>query len=78
MLLGTGLDVWEVIATVRDNANQVGEAADYLELPEALIGAAVAYYGEFTDEVDAEIVLNEQESRRALDALAAGQAALRS
>lgn len=75
-LVGTGLDVWEVIATVRDNANDVTEAADYLEVPEPLVGAAVTYYGEFKDEIDAEIALNEEESRRALDALAAGRAAL--
>ena len=77
-LAGTGLDVWEVIATVRDNGNDVAQAADYLELPESVIAAAVTYYGEFKGEIDAEIALNEEESRRGLEAIAAGEAALRS
>jgi hypothetical protein len=29
-LLGRGLDVWEVIATIRDNNGSMAEAADYL------------------------------------------------
>jgi uncharacterized protein (DUF433 family) len=45
-LLGRGLDVWEVIATVRDNNGSVTEAADYLEIPAGLVQAAVTYYGE--------------------------------
>jgi len=30
-LLGAGGDVWEVIATVRDNDGNIAAAADYLE-----------------------------------------------
>jgi hypothetical protein len=45
-LLGRGLDVWEVIATIRDNNGSMAEAAEYLQIPAGLVEAAVAYYGE--------------------------------
>src|SRR4029077_16082935 len=54
-LIGRGLDVWEVIATVRDNEGSVTEAAEYVQVPVVLVQAAVAYYGEYRDEIDAEI-----------------------
>ena len=57
-LLGRGLDVWEVIATVRDNNGSMAEAADYLQVPAGLVEAAVAYYGVYRDEIDREIELN--------------------
>ena len=41
-LLGTGKDVWEVVATVRDNDGDLGQAARYLELPLGLVQAAVS------------------------------------
>ena len=31
-LLGRGLDVWEVIATIRDNNGSMAEAAEYLQI----------------------------------------------
>lgn len=74
-LLGTQLDVWEVIATVRDNAD-VAKAAKYLQVPAGLVEAAVIYYGEFRDEIDAEIALNAAESDRAHAAWMAGRQAL--
>jgi hypothetical protein len=46
-LLGRGLDVWEVIATIRDNNGSIAEAAEYLQIPAGLVEAAVAYYGEY-------------------------------
>jgi hypothetical protein len=61
-LLGCGLDVWEVIATVPDNDGSVADAADYL--PSGLMEAAVAYFGEYRDEIDREIGLNEAEYER--------------
>jgi len=75
-VLGTGLDVWEVVATVRDNANDPQEAADYLGVPHGLVQAAVAYYGEYHGEIDAEIALNEAEWQRGYAASQAGQRAL--
>lgn len=75
-IIGTGLDVWEIIATVRDNDNDVAEAASYLSVPAGVIEAAVTYYGEFRDEIDAEIAANREESERAYAAWQAGQQAL--
>lgn len=76
-LIGSGLDVWEVIATVRDNGGSIEDAAAYLEIPIGLAQAAVAYYGEYQDEIDAEIELNDAEYQRGLDTAAAGERALR-
>lgn len=76
-MVGSGLDVWEVIATVRDNDGSVEEAAAYLEVPFGLVQAAAAYYGEYRDEIDQEIELNEAEYQRGLEAAAAGERALR-
>lgn len=76
-LVGRGLDVWEVIATVRDNEGSLQAAAEYLQVPPGLVEAAVAYYGEYRDEIDEEIELNEQEYERGRAAAAAGEQALR-
>lgn len=76
-LLGRGLDVWEVIATVRDNNGSISQAAEYLQVPAGLVEAAVAYYGEFCDEIEREIELNEAEYERGKASAAAGERALR-
>lgn len=75
-LAGTGADVWEVIATVRDNDGDIGEAADYLQMSLGLVQAAVTYYGAYRDEIDAWIEGNEREGDEAHAAWLAGQAAL--
>jgi hypothetical protein len=75
-LIGTGKDVWEVVATVRDNNGDLGEAAHYLHLPLGLVQAAVNYYGAYTDEIDQWIEANEQEAAEAHAAWTAGQAAI--
>jgi hypothetical protein len=75
-LIGTQLDVWEVIATVRDNDNDVAEAAAYLNVPRGLVEAAVIYYGEFHDEIDEEIAVNADEAERGHAAWLAGQETL--
>lgn len=77
-LIGTGLDVWEVIATVRDNDSDPQEAADYLGIPRGLVEAAVSYYGDYREEIDAEVALNEEEWRRGYRAFEAGRHALES
>jgi uncharacterized protein (DUF433 family) len=74
--VGTGKDVWEVIATIRDNDNDLHEAAEYLRLPLGLVQAAVAYYGAYTSEVDELIADNERMAEEARAAWVAGQAAL--
>ncbi|UQX10030.1 hypothetical protein [Candidatus Mycobacterium methanotrophicum] len=76
-LVGRGLDVWEAVATVRDNDGSITEAAEYLQIPAGLVEAAVAYYGEHRDEIDAEIEHNEAEYERGRAASAAAQQALR-
>jgi hypothetical protein len=76
-LVGTGKDVWEVIATVRDNNGDLGDAARYLDMPLGLVQAAVTYYGAYTDEVDQWIDSNEREAAEAHAAWSAGQAAIR-
>jgi hypothetical protein len=76
-LLGTGKDVWEVVATVRDNDGDLAEAARYLEVPQGLVQAAVSYYGAYPDEIEQWIDLNEQEATEAHAAYAAGRAAVR-
>ena len=71
-LIGTGKDVWEVIAAVRDNDGDIAETARYLEIPLGLVQAAVTYYGAYTDEIDQWIVANEQEAAEAHAAWMAG------
>jgi uncharacterized protein (DUF433 family) len=75
-LVGTGMDVWEVIATVRDNDNDPRAAAEYLRVAVGLVQAAISYYGVYTDEIDELIADNEREAEQARAAWAAGQAAL--
>ncbi len=75
-LVGTAADVWEVVATVRDNGGDVREAAEYLEMPMGLVQAAVTYYGAYPEEIDEWIGLNEREADEAHAAWLAGQAAL--
>jgi uncharacterized protein (DUF433 family) len=75
-LVGTGKDVWEIIATVRDNNGDAGEAAHYLEIPLGLVHAAITYYGAYKDEIDEWIELNQQEAAEAHAAWVAGQTAL--
>jgi uncharacterized protein (DUF433 family) len=76
-LTGTGKDVWEVIATVRDNDGDAAETARYLEVPLGLVQAAITYYGAYTDEIDQWIADNNQEAADAHAAWMAGQAAVR-
>jgi uncharacterized protein (DUF433 family) len=52
-LLGSRLDVANVITTIRQNGGSVVQAAEYLEVPVEQLEAAARYYGEYKDEVDA-------------------------
>lgn len=52
ILLGTGLDVWEVFATVRQPGGSVEAAAGYLELPVSTVRVAVRYAAAFPAEID--------------------------
>lgn len=69
-IVGTRLDVSEVIATLRANDNDVAETAALLRIPELHVRACVAFYADFKDEVDAwaerqrEIARREEEAWR--------------
>jgi uncharacterized protein (DUF433 family) len=76
-LVGTGKDVWEVIAVVRDNDGDPAEAASYLEIPLGLVRAAIEYHGAHASEIDQLIGLNEQGAAAAHAAFPARQAAAR-
>lgn len=52
VVAGTGLDVWEVIATVKQPGGSAEAARHYLEVPVGAIRAAVRYYAAFTTEID--------------------------
>ena len=75
-LVGTGVDVWEVIAAVKDNNGDIAETSSYLQLALGLVQAAVAYYGAFVSEIDEWIERNEHEAAEARAGWLAGQAAL--
>jgi len=75
-LVGTGLDVWEVVGVVRDNDGDTTAAADYIEISLGLVQAAVTYYGDYAEEIDEWIDANTAEGERAHTAFLAGQAAL--
>ncbi len=51
-LLGTRLDVWQVVETVRNHDNSVERAADYLGLPVERVRAATRYAAAHRDEVE--------------------------
>lgn len=51
-LVGTRLDVSQVIDTLRESDNSVEATADYFGIPEQSVRAAVRYYSEFRDEID--------------------------
>jgi hypothetical protein len=75
-LAGTGKDVWEVIATVRDNGNDLAATTEYLAIPLGLVQAAVIYYGAYRDEIDELIADNERAAAEAHAAVQAGRTAL--
>jgi uncharacterized protein (DUF433 family) len=52
-LLGTGLDVWEIIETVQNHEGSIEDAASYLEVDPTIVARAVRYYGAHRDEIDA-------------------------
>jgi uncharacterized protein (DUF433 family) len=51
-LVGTRLDVAQVIDTLRESDNSVEATAEYLGSPEQHVRAAVRYYADFREEVD--------------------------
>ena len=77
-VIGTGLDVWEIIEVVRDNNGAISATAAYLEIEPRLVEIAARYYGSNREEIDDWIArtreLNEREEakwRAAQDAVSA-------
>jgi len=52
-VLGTRLDVAQIIETLRQNGNSIEAAAEYLDIPVEQVETAVRYYAAYRDEVDA-------------------------
>jgi uncharacterized protein (DUF433 family) len=77
-LVGSGLDVWEAITSLREHENDLTATASYLEIPLGLVEAAVNYYGAYREEIDEQIALNRAEWERGYAAWEAGQRALAS
>lgn len=51
-LIGSRLDVWQVVDTVRAAGNSVEDAAAYLDVPAEKVDACLDYYAQYQDEVD--------------------------
>jgi uncharacterized protein (DUF433 family) len=64
---GTRLDVWQVVETVRNCSDSIGEAADYLALQPESVEAAMAYYALHRAEID-EIATREREAAERAEA----------
>ena len=66
-IVGTGLDVWEIVEVARDNAGSVAETAVYLEIDPRLVDSALRYYGSNREQINDWIArvhaLNEREER---------------
>lgn len=64
-LMGTRLDVAQVVSTIRQNDNSVREAAEYLRVPVSHVDACVNYYLDYQEEIDAWIEQDEDEAAAA-------------
>jgi uncharacterized protein (DUF433 family) len=51
-VLGSHLDIAQIIETLRQNENSVEETADYLDISPAQVETALRYYAAYQDEVD--------------------------
>ncbi|HSD22207.1 MAG TPA: DUF433 domain-containing protein [Anaeromyxobacter sp.] len=51
-LLGTRIDVWQVIETLRENDRAIDDTAAYLGVPAEHVRACVRYYADFQAEID--------------------------
>lgn len=51
-LIGSGLDVWEVVKVFHDNDDSIADAAAYLEIEPRIVEIAIRYYGSNCEEID--------------------------
>ena len=67
--LAYGPDIWEVIKFLREvderGPGAIDAAAEVLAVDTSRIAAAISYYGDFSDEIDAEITEADEASARA-------------
>ena len=77
-VMGSGLDVWEIVSVAKDNQGSVEETAVYLEIDPRLVETATRYYGATRAELDdwlarvADLTAGEEAKwRAARDALSA-------
>ena len=66
-VLGTRLDVAQVVETLRQNENSIEETADYLDISPSQVEVALRYYAAYRDEVDEWIGQSRQISERERD-----------
>lgn len=64
LVSGTRLYVQQVVATLRGSGGDIDDAASYLEVSPRLVRAALAYYVDFTDEVNADAAVAERVAER--------------
>jgi hypothetical protein len=79
--LANGPDIWEAVKFLREiderGEDAVDAAAEVFNLPTTKIRAAMRYYGEYAEEIDAEIEAADAESEAAERAWLAAQELLR-
>jgi uncharacterized protein (DUF433 family) len=63
LVVGTRLYVYQVISTLRGNDGDVDQTAQDFGLAPQLVRAALAYYADFTDEVDQDAAVAAQFER---------------
>lgn len=66
-VLGTRLDVAQLVETLRQNGNSVEETADYLDIPAEHVATALRYYAAYTEEIDAWVAQSRAAAERELE-----------
>jgi uncharacterized protein (DUF433 family) len=75
VLAGTRISVADVVETARELGNSADSAAEYLSLPLWKVQAALRYYADYRDEVDAWIERNRRYAEREEEMWRAARAA---
>lgn len=63
LVVGTRLYVYQVVSTLRGNESDIDQTAEDFGVPQQLVRAALAYYADFTDEIDDDAAVAEQLER---------------
>ncbi|MDE3102061.1 MAG: hypothetical protein KGJ98_07470 [Chloroflexota bacterium] len=59
-----GVDVWQVVSTLKANGGSIPDTARAMVLSEAEVRIALEYYADHPDEIDAWIGANDEEYAR--------------